>query len=40
MPIIVSDIALVSSEVGVLSRVFVCFVVVCKMFTLEKVIEL
>ena len=39
MPIIVSDIALVSSEVGVLSRVVVCFVVVCKMFTLEKVIE-
>ena len=39
MPIIVSEIALVSSEVGVLSRVVACFAVVCKMFTLEKVIE-
>ena len=36
MPMIVSDIALVSAEVGVLSRVVVCFVVVCKMFILEK----
>ena len=39
MPIIVSEIALVSSEVGVLSRVVACFAVVCKKFTLEKVIE-
>ena len=39
MPIIVSEIALVSSEVGVLSRVVVCFVVVCKKLTLEKDIE-
>ena len=39
MPIIVSEIALVYSEVGVLSRVVACFAVVCKKFTLEKVIE-
>ena len=39
MPVIVSEIALVSSEVCVLSRVVVCFMVVCKKITLEKVIE-